>query len=133
MPQLDKVTYLSQVFWLFVMFFSFYIIILKWMLPTIVTILKLRQRKIDSDSQRAGGLETEEKTIIEDYNLLLKHSFSEAQGLLQASMSDSNAWLKNSADETNKTGLLSANKAYVRTVGDLVAQKYVFSSSFKGL
>lgn len=133
MPQLDKVTYLSQVFWLFVMFFSFYIIILKWMLPTIVTILKLRKNKIDSDSQRVGGLEIEEKNIIEDYNLLLKHSFSEAQSVLKGTMSDSNEWLKSSSNEANRTGLLSANKAYVRAVGDLVAQKYVCSASFKGL
>lgn len=44
MPQLDHVTLLSQVFWLFLTFLSFYILIKKQLLENIVSILKSRAR-----------------------------------------------------------------------------------------
>ena len=51
MPQLDTYMYLSQVFWLLVLFTTFYILILNNILPNISRILKLRRTRLSS--QRA--------------------------------------------------------------------------------
>jgi len=43
MPQLDTVTFLSQFFWLFVLYTSFYIVLAKVFLPKMAAILKVRE------------------------------------------------------------------------------------------
>lgn len=43
MPQLDKVTFLSQFFWLCIVFISMYLILVKFFLPALARIVKLRQ------------------------------------------------------------------------------------------
>jgi hypothetical protein len=48
MPQLDNVTYLSQIFWCFITFTSLYFILLKKILPHIAKILKLRKKLINN-------------------------------------------------------------------------------------
>nr|YP_009861076.1 ATP synthase protein YMF19 [Jaagichlorella hainangensis]QKJ84932.1 ATP synthase protein YMF19 [Jaagichlorella hainangensis] len=45
MPQLDKVTFLSQFFWFSVFFFGFYLFQLKFFLPELLRILKYRKKK----------------------------------------------------------------------------------------
>lgn len=44
MPQLDKVTWFSQIFWLLIILGFFYFFCLKYILPTIVSTLKLRSK-----------------------------------------------------------------------------------------
>jgi len=43
MPQLDKLTFTTQIFWLFLTFFSLYWITSKKILPTILSIVRTRQ------------------------------------------------------------------------------------------
>ena len=45
MPQLDTVTFLSQIFWLVIIFGAFYLIVLTHILPSISRILKVRKKK----------------------------------------------------------------------------------------
>jgi hypothetical protein len=47
MPQLDNVTFLSQIFWCFLTFSSIYFILLKKILPHIAKVLKLRIKLIN--------------------------------------------------------------------------------------
>nr|YP_009118108.1 ATP synthase F0 subunit 8 [Malawimonas californiana]AJF22882.1 ATP synthase F0 subunit 8 [Malawimonas californiana] len=44
MPQLDKYTYSSQIFWCLVTFFTIYGVLIKEILPNIAKILKIRKR-----------------------------------------------------------------------------------------
>lgn len=48
MPQLDKVTFYSQIFWLIVVFFSLHYVFLKLILPTIAASLKYRNYVLSS-------------------------------------------------------------------------------------
>lgn len=50
MPQLDKVTFLSQYFWLFILFFGFYIYVAKFFLPRLIRVYLLRQRVLNSEN-----------------------------------------------------------------------------------
>ena len=45
MPQLDQMSFFSQVFWYLLFFYSLYFIVLKFFLPTIYYILKFRIKK----------------------------------------------------------------------------------------
>ena len=44
MPQFDSVTFLPQIFWLTLVFFAFYMIIIRGFLPGITRIVKLRKK-----------------------------------------------------------------------------------------
>ena len=47
MPQLDTSTYITQIFWLFVTFVSFWIIMDKVIIPRIAEMVEIRKRKRD--------------------------------------------------------------------------------------
>jgi len=49
MPQLDSLTFLSQVFWLVILFISFYVVVAKNVLPEFGFILKTRTKKISNE------------------------------------------------------------------------------------
>ena len=44
MPQFDKITFFNQIFWLILIFSSFYFILLKNFLPKIGSVLKARNK-----------------------------------------------------------------------------------------
>jgi hypothetical protein len=59
MPQLDKVTFLSQFFWLCVVFISLYLTLVKLFLPSFARIFKVRVALANA-SQESEGTETNE-------------------------------------------------------------------------
>nr|YP_011008347.1 ATPase subunit 8 [Scytothamnus australis]WBP70318.1 ATPase subunit 8 [Scytothamnus australis] len=44
MPQFDTLSFFNQVFWLFLIIFSFYIVVLRFLLPTLAFSLKSRTK-----------------------------------------------------------------------------------------
>lgn len=67
MPQLDKVTFLSQFFWFCVVFFSMYITLVKYYLPALARIVKLRQtlgNTSSTDSEDTSNQETNKNSQI---------------------------------------------------------------------
>nr|AFZ64071.1 ATP synthase F0 subunit 8 [Phalansterium sp. PJK-2012] len=62
MPQLDKVTFFTQISWLLVVFFSLYVILLKFILPKLALILKLRQRRIAKFLSDSNSFKKEAET-----------------------------------------------------------------------
>ena len=69
MPQLDKVTYASQFFWLSFFFLGFYAFLLKIFLPQISQILKVRMRKLGGSQTGLSTIQDENSTYSssEDY------------------------------------------------------------------
>jgi len=63
MPQLDTASYLPQVFSLVVVFFGFYIIVLKNILPSLGTILKVRSKKLSQGQDLIGDMTAENAQI----------------------------------------------------------------------
>ena len=71
MPQLDKVTFLSQFFWLCFFYIGFYFLVLKFFLPKMTRILKLRKNKLSYSQQ---GVTSYKKKIIK-FLLVMKHYY----------------------------------------------------------
>nr|YP_009050525.1 ATP synthase F0 subunit 8 [Sargassum fusiforme]AIG23793.1 ATP synthase F0 subunit 8 [Sargassum fusiforme]QJC59499.1 ATP synthase F0 subunit 8 [Sargassum fusiforme] len=46
MPQFDTITFFNQVFWLVLIVFNFYFIILRFMLPSLASSLKARNKNL---------------------------------------------------------------------------------------
>lgn len=62
MPQLDHFSFFSQVFWVLFLFTLFYFINLRYILPAVATILKVRKRVLKKSSEGLT-LHTEESSV----------------------------------------------------------------------
>jgi F0F1-type ATP synthase membrane subunit b/b' len=67
MPQLDTFTYLSQLFWVFVLFSGFYVLVLSDILPSFSQILKTRKKKLDQNGDNIENLFKEESEAYSQY------------------------------------------------------------------
>lgn len=132
MPQLDKVTFFSQYLWLVIFFLSFYFFVLKVVLPTIVTIFKVRKRKLEEIATDVVTLRQEESSILSNYDAVLIESFNSSRDIFSSVISHSNAWIDSSARAINKTALLDVNTKYLNTIND-INKEYLAFNNIKSL
>lgn len=85
MPQLEVVSFSSQIFWLIVTFAFLYFALSRSLLPRIHNVLESRQNKINHDIDRAEQLRNEAEEARETYERALKESRSKAQALIAES------------------------------------------------
>jgi len=134
MPQLDKVTFLSQFFWLCFFYLGFYYIILKFYLPQISRILALRKRKMGFSQQGMVSLQQENQKVQENYEFLLSKAFGTSKNLFNTFISRTNNWLDNHAIAINKKNYQNANVSYIHSLGDnLLSQNILFYHASKNL
>jgi hypothetical protein len=73
MPQLDTATFLSQFFWTAFFFSAFYLIWVRVILPTLATIVKIRQKRIQWCQNNLGSMESQAINVQKQKdNLLIK-------------------------------------------------------------
>ena len=96
MPQLDKVTFLSQYFWLCVFFFGFYIFQLKFFLPEMSRILKFRKKRLSESS--AVLLQQENNTVRNSAETVLENLFLNSKNVFKDSFSKTDSWFLKQTD-----------------------------------
>ena len=123
MPQLDKVTFLSQFFWSTFFFVGFYFLILKYALPQISRILKLRSKKINSSQEGAVSLVDENSKVRGSYDLLVANGLNTSRNVFQESNEQIENWLNNTYIQS-KGHYQKADKSYLQSVGiSLLSEK----------
>ena len=123
MPQLDKVTFLSQFFWSTFFFVGFYFLILKYALPQISRILKLRSKKINSSQEGAVSLVDENSKVRGSYDLLVANGLNTSRNVFQESNEQIENWLNNTYIQS-KRHYQKADKSYLQSVGiSLLSEK----------
>lgn len=128
MPQLDKVTYVSQLFWLFLFFVSFYLISVNYVLPSIGQILKVRKRRMEDATDGTGNLHGEESTVTDRYEGILEESLVHSREFIGKSMKDSFVWLDESVKAANDKTFSTVNKNYIKAISDISAKKHVINN-----
>lgn len=83
MPQFDPNFFTPQLFWLAVTFIALYLVLATVALPRIGQVLDDRQRRIDSDLERAGALKSEAEAAIAAYEKALAESRAHAQKVVR--------------------------------------------------
>nr|BDN85849.1 ATP synthase F0 subunit 8 [Microheliella maris]BDN85886.1 ATP synthase F0 subunit 8 [Microheliella maris] len=116
MPQLDKVTFLSQFIWLTITFLGLYLILIKVLLPNISQILKLRKKKLEEANSLINTLKDEEKKISEQYDSQIAKSIEFSSVILTKGVNDSNTWFIKSIDEMNRKILYPINENFIKTI-----------------
>lgn len=117
MPQLDKVTYASQFFWLSFFFLGFYAFLLKIFLPQINQILKVRMKKLSGSQSSLSTIQDENNSIQQKNELLFLRGIRDSKQFFNEASQKTNDWLISSLDTTNKNVFGNLNKNYVQTIG----------------
>jgi len=83
MPQLDKVTFASQFFWLCITFFSTYLILVKFYLPSLARIIKVRNAISNRSDESENVNAKVASPITEVYNSAIVASITAFQSRLE--------------------------------------------------
>jgi hypothetical protein len=119
MPQLDTITYLSQVLWTFIVFAVFYAMMVKHILPAISTSIKVRKKKLSSIGSLSSELGDEKVTTVSLFEQMLGSSLGTSRELLASTVDQSTEWQSASSQNLNESDLKSANSAYVSSLGSI--------------
>ena len=119
MPQLDTITYLSQLFWTFIVFAVFYAMMVKHILPAISTSIKVRKKKLSSIGSLSSELGDEKVTTVSLFEQMLGSSLGTSRELLASPVDQSTEWQSASSQNLNESDLKSANSAYVSSLGSI--------------
>ena len=133
MPQLDSLTFVTQIFWVLVLFFTFYAIFLNTVIPSVGKIIKIRRKKIEFENSQSSKLNDEEEIIRSEYEGLLVKSLIESRQLLSETIKSSLKWYNDSIETTNKTILLNVNKQYLQSIVDLTSKKYLITAPLENI
>ena len=118
MPQLDKVTFLSQFFWLCFFYLGFYYVLVKYFLPKISRILALRKRKLSLSQEGIQSVHDEGKNIRSSSDTILSKAFSASKDVFQNFFSQTSTWLDTTVNSVNKTHYQTVNKSYIDFLGE---------------
>lgn len=118
MPQLDKVTFLSQFFWLCFFYLGFYYVLVKYFLPKISRILALRKKKLSVSHQGIQSVHDENKKIRTSSDNILSKAFSASKDVFLNFFSQTTTWLDTTVNSVNKTHYQTINKSYIDFLGE---------------
>jgi hypothetical protein len=85
MPQLDLVTFPSQVFWLTIFFLSFYAFVSGHFVPLLHKIIRVRSKKIEKTQPVEAGVSADSNVFAGTEGLVLKTLDKSVTGLFESS------------------------------------------------
>jgi hypothetical protein len=118
MPQLDKVTFFSQFFWLCTFYLGFYYIILKHFLPKISRILALRKKKMSFSQDGVNSLQQENNQVRNNFENILSKALTTSRTVFHDFFSHTTGWLNTSLTNVNKIHYQTVNKSYIQSLGE---------------
>ena len=120
MPQFDKITFFTQIFWLTIIFFGFYFIMLQIFLPKIAAVLKTRKKKLSIGANGVSNLNKEQFSVLNFRNNFVQNFTNNAKNNLIFIVSSSISWLLFSLLETNTSNLINTQSSYLTASGDIL-------------
>ena len=118
MPQLDKVTFLSQFFWLCALFLGFYLIVLKDFLPKMSRVLKYRKEKLGQSHQGVGNMNKENTLVRSSANKVLESGLKNSKYLFKQNSQRTEKWMLDLSKGTNNTSFQRTNNTYLESIGE---------------
>ena len=125
MPQLDTVTFLSQLFWLVIIFGAFYLIVLTDILPSFSRVLKSRLKKLKSNENAMYSLGDEKGETSSLYDGSLSTGIDGSRSNLLEGLNSGSTLMKDSSNSAEKNCIGSALKTYSATAGKMLGQRKI--------
>jgi len=94
MPQLDSSSFVSQIFWLTITFFTLWFVMSFFIVPRIAEIIDERRNKIDTDIQKAEKVNQKALHILNRYETMLE----KANEAINREVSEKKAQIEASAE-----------------------------------
>jgi hypothetical protein len=131
MPQLDLISFLSQIFWLSLFFVLFYLFVFKNLVPFLSRIFKIRAKKVavaqaTSTFLRGQDLKTAESTT----ELLFQKAFLGANTVFFSFSNRINAWVNHELLSFNKNST-NLNKKYLNILGSVALQNQLILNNLQ--
>jgi len=101
MPQLNPDYWVSQIFWVILIFGILYVILWRTILPKINENLENRKSQILTDLDNAQKFEDQSKEKLSDYNKILNQAKQEAKKILDATKTKVNRDIENKKNQFN--------------------------------
>ena len=134
MPQLDKITFLSQFFWLSFFYLGFYFLIYKYFLPKMSRTLKFRKRRMNTSQEGTTSMEEESQKVASSYQTLLSTGLTTCKSVFNQNLKGAEDWLNNTVSQANQTKYKNTNKLYISSLGERsISQRLVISQAFVDL
>ena len=128
MPQLDKITFLSQFFWLSFFYLGFYFLIYKYFLPKMSRVLKFRKRKMNTSQQGLTNMGQESDKVGNSYQTLLQTGLTTCKSVFNQNFKEADLWLNKTVKQANQTKLKNTNQTYIQSLGERsISQNRVWS------
>jgi hypothetical protein len=118
MPQLDSLSYLTQVVWLILSFMTLYYLFINHIIPTIGKNIKLRQIMQNFSSMENKQIQLNYEDVVTK-GLFISLSFNQSQ------LKESQEWLEVNLNTTHLKDFNHINLAYLNTVKYLIIQKNI--------
>jgi F0F1-type ATP synthase membrane subunit b/b' len=125
MPQFDKLTFFTQIFWTTLVFFTFYCITVRIFLPRLGTILKIRKKKLALGSQGVHIFNDEQSSTHNSYDNLLQEASENSRDGISQSLDNSNTWLNENLSSTNEKVLSASQQSYLGACKNVISKEYL--------
>ena len=102
MPQLDPEYWLSQVFWLIIIFLTIYILISKIFIPKIKGSIDMREDKIRKDLEEAKTFREQAELKLKEYNSLMETAKIDVKKIISKSRQKLNEDMRIKREEAQK-------------------------------
>jgi len=121
MPQLDLVSFFSQIFWFLLFFFTFYFIFLNKVVFYFGSCIKIRNKKLIKSSSISTEFKDEITQFSNNYNTLFKDSIQ----ISTSSFTQSFVSLNNQMQDISKSSLNKkvTNQNFLKNFGSFIAIK----------
>ena len=120
MPQLDKVTFLSQFFWLVFFYFGFYLILVKHFLPKMGRLLKLRHLKMNTSQEAFASGTKEQNDVLHTRENLSLSGAQTARNSVATTLQKTSEWVNQTLDQTNRGHFQKLNTAYITSLQNMM-------------
>jgi F-type H+-transporting ATPase subunit b len=101
MPQLNPDYWVSQIFWVMLIFGTLYVILWKAILPKINENLENRKSQILTDLDEAQELKNQSEKKISEYNMILSKAKQDAKKILDETRKKINLDIENKNNQFN--------------------------------
>jgi F0F1-type ATP synthase membrane subunit b/b' len=116
MPQFDTVTFLSQLFWLTIVFYTFYMVAIKNFLPGLTRILKVRRKKLALGAKQGSAFHQETLDTNNKYDNIISQKSGSSRTILSTTVQQTHDWTQSTLLKSNNVGDFKyANSQYLTT------------------
>lgn len=122
MPQLDQISFLSQLTWLCIFYFGFHLILVDNFLPKISTILKLRKKNLLNSLSKSQTNNTE-SDFFKDYDLILTQSVHQSDNSFQNGVYETSQWISEFVKKLNNNNWNKLNNSYLQRLAKMRANQ----------